>query len=1327
MIYCNIDDIIITNIVQLAFRPSLLQNRLSRDYPELAIQARSKKEGHIVYHSSAVCEDSNEGTDDDTDREAHSSSESMSPLKVGRHQRFNPVGTSYMSQLMIRNSVRTHPYKLSWPLTSTSINSNEFENSVPMELINFITGLVELNSTVSMTVSDRAKAISVCQDLVNLMSRNQLTSPKALALGLTVKHLTGSKELITILHRLGHCASYDSIRTYETSLAHHLISNQHRIPEFFAHGSLIVMVWDNIDFLEETKSGHGTTHHTNGILIQLDHQVPPSVPVTQSLPRGQARALRPLPDNIVPLPSHSRTNPNFLIGTTLPDPVDLLYVNVFEFVFAMIRNQEELPKPSWTGFNKLIRGNQSSPRSVINYLPVIQAPPTDVDVVNHVLQKSLEQADKFGVKCAVVVFDQAVYSKAQTVRFINPILQERILPRLGEFHTVMTFLGVIGKRYGDAGMAAIITESQCIAAGSMKGVLNGHSYNRAMRANKLLMESLYDLLLEQFLLSYDAVGAVASLSLDLARLMSTPNRSQNVNDHIPEIMQTFYKDFLLFIDERSKQSPTFRFWAGYIEMVQEMLNFVRATRESDWELHILSLRKLLPWFFCYDHTNYARYGALYYVEMTHLSAKHPEISNTFITQRGSFTYQSSHHRAFSSVACDQAIEQTVNRHSKSQGGVVGFTLTPSASQRWTATHPERAAIHEQMRSILAMDTPQFDQHGLSQISWQAEEDVRSLMKEVIRTRINPFSYEGNNLISITSGEEASPEVQADLEKARDLGEGKLQEFVEQRLTTNATDFNAPLKSNKSRTFKHLTEKSTAKKTLQCSGRLFDRLLVVSQQRQVDMRAVMCHSLGNVSWSLSSSDGGLNKTTKSALMAAVEKDLHNYPCYLKPEEIPPLDSLIVDGMAEIQSMRRASTFGELSEVLLKRLSSMATTYKCNRVDFVCDTYPKYSIKGIERQKRSAQGRQLVTIFSAAQPVPVKYSEFLAVGSNKEALVRFLHEEWSRSYLDNNIDIAIGYSTVCYLISFKVNERPQSKQIANLSTDHEEADTRMLLHTRFVMDTVGLAVLIKCQDTDVFIICLALASALPSKKLYLFTGKGNHMRYIDLSTAAASLTPDFCESLLGLHALSGCDSTSSFYGKGKRKFYHHFNEDATSHRALASLGREFKVPSNVNSNIEKFVCKLYGVDTEKINEARYIIYCSPSRVTQQSLPPTKDELYLHIARANYQAAIWRRALANEIQAPPPETCGWKIEGDELSVVWMTQCPAPPEVLKNIFCKCKTGCSSNRCNCKKSQLKCTDVCQCRDCSNKTVSESNEEGEGESDNYSDDSESEGELHIYE
>ena len=185
----------------------------------------------------------------------------------------------------------------------------------------------------------------------------------------------------------------------------------------------------------------------------------------------------------------------------------------------MIPRQDESPKPSWTGFNKLVRMNQSCPKSKIVYLPVIQAPPTDLDVVNHILQQSLDEADKFGIDNAVAVFDQAIYSKAQTVRFLTPILQARLVPRLGGFHTIMTSLGVIGKRYGDAGMSKILVESQCIAENSLKGVLNGHSYNRSIRANKLLMESLYDLLMDEFVSSIDVPSVADSCSLDLARMV----------------------------------------------------------------------------------------------------------------------------------------------------------------------------------------------------------------------------------------------------------------------------------------------------------------------------------------------------------------------------------------------------------------------------------------------------------------------------------------------------------------------------------------------------------------------------------------------------------------------------------------------------------------------------------------------------------------------------------------------------------------------------------------------------------------------------------------
>ena len=186
----------------------------------------------------------------------------------------------------------------------------------------------------------------------------------------------------------------------------------------------------------------------------------------------------------------------------------------------------------------------------------------------------------------------------------------------------------------------------------------------------------------------------------------------------------------------------------------------------------------------------------------------------------------------------------------------------------------------------------------------------------------------------------------------------------------------------------------------------------------------------------------------------------------------------------------------------------------------------------------------------------------------------------------------------------------------------------------------------------------------------------------------LTSSFCEALIGLHTFSGCDSVSSFYGKGKKTIYNAFKLNVESQSAFTKLGKDFIVSSNLHKQIEQFVCKLYKADTKDVNEARYAVYCSPSRVSQQNLPPTKDELKQHVSRAAYQAAIWRRSLENMPNIPCPWSHGWIIQDGTLKVQGMLQDPAPPDVLKDMYCKCGSGCSSNHCSCKKAGLKCTDV---------------------------------------
>ena len=140
---------------------------------------------------------------------------------------------------------------------------------------------------------------------------------------------------------------------------------------------------------------------------------------------------------------------------------------------------------------------------------------------------------------------------------------------------------------------------------------------------------------------------------------------------------TTYNDF---ISRMRRTHPTFDLWSTYKDMVQTLLLFLRATQEWNWELHLAALREMLPWYFAYDGPNYARYGTAYYVEMCALPYTHPTIS-TAISFLGQWTVQRTGGE-FTSIACDQAIEQTVNRDAKTPGRLSGLTRNRGATQRW---------------------------------------------------------------------------------------------------------------------------------------------------------------------------------------------------------------------------------------------------------------------------------------------------------------------------------------------------------------------------------------------------------------------------------------------------------------------------------------------------------------------------------------------------------------------------------------------------------------------------------------------------------------------
>ena len=156
----------------------------------------------------------------------------------------------------------------------------------------------------------------------------------------------------------------------------------------------------------------------------------------------------------------------------------------------------------------------------------------------------------------------------------------------------------------------------------------------------------------------------------------------------------------------------------------------------------------------------------------------------------------------------------------------------------------------------------------------------------------------------------------------------------------------------------------------------------------------------------------------------------------------------------------------------------------------------------------------------------------------------------------------------------------------------------------------------------------------------------------------------------------------------------------------------IRSAMTTNGSKDVLGSYANCTETRRRVRYKLFCSNNAQTC-NLPPTKDALKYHVARANYQACIWQNSLEAAAHTPSPHGHGWDVIDGHISIHWMDQQPAPKTLLQFISCNCLKGhCVGGRCSCRKNVMSCTDACGCVECSNTqdiSLTENDSRGEDE------------------
>ena len=135
--------------------------------------------------------------------------------------------------------------------------------------------------------------------------------------------------------------------------------------------------------------------------------------------------------------------------------------------------------------------------------------------------------------------------------------------------------------------------------------------------------------------------------------------------------------------------------------------------------------------------------------------------------------------------------------------------------------------------------------------------------------------------------------------------------------------------------------------------------------------------------------------------------------------------------------------------------------------------------------------------------------------------------------------------------------------------------MLLHVSHAANHGHHKILIKTVDTDVVVLDVSVAQGLlPEDELWLAFGTGKSFRYLAAHKIAAGLGPEKAQALPMFHALTGCDTASSFAGHGKKSAWTIWTVLPELTNALLKLS---SAPSGISDDvmhtIERFVILLY----------------------------------------------------------------------------------------------------------------------------------------------------------
>ena len=361
-------------------------------------------------------------------------------------------------------------------------------------------------------------------------------------------------------------------------------------------------VSDSIDIQMTSPYGLWSIHAMGRIMVTPEssyHATETEIERVQVPPREKEDLLQKLEIKIQPY--YLKNNNGFTSVSFIPIDILMQRFNMIvtscpgdtAWLLGWVSKQKLNPMlkhPSWKGFMKSIHNESGMEKSVIEFLPIINAPPDSFSTIYTTIIACLKLSTDLPM---MITFDLPLWSKAARIILDSNL---PVIPRLGGIHQLMSFTSAIGYLMTGSGIEECL---EIVFPGfPVEKLLSGKSHEKTLQAHFLIDAALCTYLMED-VLSNDELEQVLD---EIERTKEGKYGTSCISTFMSGMAQKLQDK----LDSTERLGRTQSLWIRYHEHIQIVRDFIRAERLSDIQLHIDSSAKMLTVMMAAGHSQYGK-------------------------------------------------------------------------------------------------------------------------------------------------------------------------------------------------------------------------------------------------------------------------------------------------------------------------------------------------------------------------------------------------------------------------------------------------------------------------------------------------------------------------------------------------------------------------------------------------------------------------------------------------------------------------------------------------------------------------------------------------